>query len=229
MSEENRVAILGDTYIGSGNKRIVIRSGFKLAVAWILFILLCGVYVYAFYIHDRQEIVPGRDNTVEIDVPEDAEYKKCDIDAINNLIDEYLTARTSCNQEALQALVTDSSEFDNMSTLENAALYIRAFNNTTCYIADGYEEGSYIVIELSNIAIANVDSEPLDVISFYVITDTDGSYKIDNGELTTEQASYVESVKASQDIQDIYIHVKENIDYLLDNDETFVEFYNLIN
>jgi hypothetical protein len=94
---------------------------------------------------------------------------------------------------------------------------------------DGYGEGEYIVIELSNISITDVKSQPLDVLTFYVVTQEDGSYLIDNSDLSTDKASYVNDMKASQEIQDIYIHVKENIDYLVEHDETFSEFYNKIN
>lgn len=229
MPEEKRSGILGDTYIKTKNGDIVIRSGFKLLLAWILFAILCAAYIYIFHIYKSDTAVPGRDNTVEMKVPEDANYRLCDIEEINELIVRYLSARVTCNQSALQSLVTEPSEFDNMDSVERVAMYLRGFNNTTCYIADGYEEGSYVVIELSNINIANVESEPLDILSFYVITDTDGSYRIYNGELTAEQQAYVENLKASRDIQDIYIHVKENVDYLLETDETFAEFYNLIN
>ena len=206
------------------------RSGVKLAIAWIIFAILCGLYVYIFYIYDAaEEVAPGSTYTVEMDIPDDANYRLCDIEEINELIVDYLSARVSCNQETLQSLVTDPTEFDDMTSVERVALYLRGFNNTTCYIADGYEEGSYLVIELSNINIANVQSEPLDIISFYVITDTDGSYKIYNEDLSSEQQAYVDTLKAGSDIQDIYIHVKENIDYLLEVDETFAGFYDLIN
>lgn len=229
MPEEKRSGILGDTYIKTKDGEIVIRSGLKLAIAWIVFVLLCSIYIYIFYIHKTDDALPGMNNTVKMEIPKDANYRLCDIDEINELIVNYLNARVACNQALLQSLVTDPTEFNNMDSVERVALYLRGFNNTTCYIADGYEEGSYLVIELSNINIANVESEPLDIISFYVITDTDGSYKINNGELTAEQQAFVENLKASQDIQDIYIHVKENVDYLLSTDESFVEFYDLIN
>ncbi len=49
------------------------------------------------------------------------------------------------------------------------------------------------------------------------------------GELSNAQLSYLNSFKASKDIQDIYVHVKENTEYLLDTDKkTFRAFYDLI-
>lgn len=227
MSEEKKSSILGDTYIKTKNDTLVIRAGLKLFICWIIFVILTLAYVYFFFVRDTEEF-PGRDNTVELDIPENASYAKCEIDEINTLIEDYLNATVSCNQEKLQSLVTDSSKFDDMTTLENISVYLRGYNNITCYIADGYQEGEYIIIELSNMVIANVESQPLDIQSFYVITDSDGSYKINNGDLSEETENYITSFKGTDEIQDIYIHVKENIEYLIETDEVFNGFYSLI-
>ena len=144
------------------------------------------------------------------------------------MVSKYLTAKAACDQATLQSLVTDPTEFDDMSVLENSAKYLKGFEDTTCYLADGYAEGEYVVVELSYMDIADVESKPLDIVTFYIITDQDGSYKIANGELSNAQLSYLNSFKASKDIQDIYVHVKENTEYLLDTDKTFRAFYDLI-
>ena len=172
--------------------------------------------------------MPGENNTVELTIPENASYKKSDVSEINDLVSKYLTAKAACDQATLQSLVTDPTEVDDMSVLENSAKYLKGFEDTTCYLADGYAEGEYVVVELSYMDIADVESKPLDIVTFYIITDQDGSYKIANGELSNAQLSYLNSFKASKDIQDIYVHVKENTEYLLDTDKTFRAFYDLI-
>lgn len=228
--KSSRLDILDDDYIKenmmheSGGRTVV------LIIAWIVFAVLCASYVYVFFIRkDKEEKVPGKDNTVVLEIPDGANYSRCEIDEINRLINNYLLARVKCNQETLKTLVTDPSRFDDMTVLEQAAEYIIGYDETTCYIADGYDENGYIVIELSYLKISNVQSEPLDIMSFYVVKDENGGYKIDNSELSSEVSNYISGVKATQNIQDIYIHVKENNDYLLNTDTTFADFYNLIN
>ena len=220
-------SFLGDTYIKTQNGEIVIRAGMKVVIGWIVFALLCVGYVYAFFIRGPKA-EPGADNTVELAIPENASYKKSDVSEINDLVSKYLTAKVACDQATLQSLVTDPTEFDDMSVLESSAKYLKGFEDTTCYLADGYAEGEYVVVELSYMDIADVESKPLDIVTFYIIKDKDGSYKIDNGELSNAQLSYLNSFKASKDIQDIYVHVKENTEYLLDTDKTFRAFYDLI-
>ncbi len=226
-SEENKSSIFGDTYIKTKNDRIVIRSGLKLFLCWVIFAVLCGVYVYVFFINTSEQY-PGKDNTTDFDVPEGASYAKCEIEGINSLIENYLNARVSCNQEILQSLVTDPSEFDDMTVYEKASVYLRGFNNISCYLADGYQEGEYIVIALSNMSIANVEAQPLDIRVFYVVTDDDGAVKIFNGDTPDETLAYINNFISSDDYNAIYEYVNENVEYYLETDEQFREFYNVI-
>ena len=227
MSEKKKSSIFGDTYIKTKNGEIVIRSGLKLIICWIIFAVLCLLYVYTFFF-DKTALYPGKDNTVDFDVPEGASYEKCEIDGINSLIEGYLNARVLCDQETLQSLVTDPSEFDDMTIYEKASLYLRGFNNITNYIAAGYQEGEYIVITLSNLSIANVEVQPLDIRVFYVVMDSTGAYKIFNGETSEETAAYINDFISSDDYMAIYNHASENVEYYLETDESFKEFYDLL-
>lgn len=206
-------------------------SGGVLALLWAVFVILVGVYVYVFFIDDKlfTEDITGRDNTVRLEIPDGANYRLCTIDEINQLVNNYLLARTKADQTTLQRLVTDPSEFDDMKSIEIAAEYITAYNKITCYIANGYTADSYIVYELSNLMIKDVNSEPLDIRSLYVTKQSDGSYKINNSALSDKESSYINTINSSGDIQAIYEHVKENNDYLLRTDETFRKFQNMYN
>lgn len=206
-------------------------SGVTLILLWIVFAALVGGYIYAFFINGKlfSEDTMGKNNTVQIDIPAGAKYSLCTIDEINQLVNNYLMARTKADQTTLQRLVTDPSEFDDMKSVQIAAEYITAYNKTTCYIVPGYTADSYIVYELSNLTIKDVDSEPLDIRSMYVIKQADGSYKINNSTLSDAESAYINDATASDDIQAIYEHVKENNDYLLRTDESFKKFQNMYN
>ncbi len=206
-------------------------KGKTLAMLWALFVvLLCG-YVYIFHINTTifADDITGRDNTVNIDIPAGANYSLCTIDEINQLVNNYLLARTNADQTTLRRLVTNPSEFDDMKSIEIAAQYIKAYNRTTCYMVPGANVGEYIIYVLSNLTIKDVNSEPLDIRSFYVAKQTDGSYKIDNSQLSDDVNKYIQDVTASKYIQDMYKYVKENTDYLLKHDDTFKKFQNMYN
>lgn len=202
-------------------------SGRQLVLLWMVFAVLAGLYVYFLYIDDTFAAtdLTGRDNTVTMDIPDGANYSLCTIDEINQLIDNYLLARAKVDVDTLRRLVTEPSEFDNTAGIEFTAQYITAYTMTTCYMVPGFTENSYIIYELSNLTIRDVGCTPLDVKSFYVTRQSDGSYKINNSELSAEEMAYIESVNQTDDVQGIYEHAKEKNDYLLRTDEEFNAFY----
>lgn len=213
------------------SNRIYGPSGKMLAWLWGLFVVLLCAYIYVFHINTTifADDITGRDNSVNIEVPVGANYSLCTIDEINQLVSNYLLARTNADQTTLQRLVTDPSEFDDMSSIKIAAQYITAYNRTTCYMVPGETADAYIIYALSNLTIKDVNSEPLDIRSFYVVKQTDGSYKIDNSQLSDDENKYIQEVTASKYIQDMYQYVKENTDYLLKHDDTFKKFQNMYN
>ncbi len=205
-------------------------SGSVLALLWCVFALALAAYIYLFFVNDSiiSDDVAGKNNTVNMDIPKDANYELCSIDEINQLINNYLLARTKADKATLQRLVTDPSEFDDEESLKRAAEYITSYNRTTCYAVSGYTADSYIIYELSNITIKDVTSTPLDIRSFYIVRQSDGSYRIKNSGMSADESAYVNDVTSSSDIQDIYKHVKENNDYLLKTDKTFKVFQEML-
>ncbi len=227
-----------------------------LVTCWILFAVLCVAYVYFFFIKDTskdkgntgntavvqdteqtgseaastEEVSAddvGKDNSVELDIPENASYKKCDDTAITDVINAFLTAKVNCDQDGLKSCVLETENYDDMSKVNSAAEFIKEYKNVTCYVADGYDDNGKVVFVLSNLVIADVDSNPLNIESFYVAKQSDGTYKI-NENRSTGIESYINNVIAKSDIQKIYAHVSDNVQYLYNNDPAFKDFYDKI-
>lgn len=227
-----------------------------LVTCWILFAVLCVAYVYFFFIKDTskdkgntgntavvqdteqtgseaastEEVSAddvGKDNSVELDIPENASYKKCDDTAITDVINAFLTAKVNCDQDGLKSCVLETENYDDMSKVNSAAEFIKEYKNVTCYVTDGYDDNGKVVFVLSNLVIADVDSNPLNIESFYVARQSDGTYKI-NENRSTGIESYINNVIAKSDIQKIYAHVSDNVQYLYNNDPAFKDFYDKI-
>ena len=227
-----------------------------LVTCWILFAVLCVAYVYFFFIKDTskdkgntgntavvqdteqtgseaastEEVSAddvGKDNSVELDIPENASYKKCDDTAITDVINAFLTAKVNCDQDGLKSCVLETENYDDMSKVNSAAEFIKEYKNVTCYVADGYDDNGKVVFVLSNLVIADVDSNPLNIESFYVAKQSDGTYKI-NENRSTGIESYINNVIAKSDIQKRYAHVSDNVQYLYNNDPAFKDFYDKI-
>lgn len=228
--KEKKNSILGDTYIKKGSDEIVIRAGLKLFIAWIVFAVLVGVYVYVFFLKTDKTVAAGNtDNqkaSFELTVDESV-LKECDNQEINKLIRGYLDARIACDQEKLKELVTTPEEFDDMTSVKSASEYTESYEGTKCYIADGKNDTEYILIVVSQIHIKNVKSTPLDVMNFYIV-EKDGNYLIDNSKLSDDTTAFINTFIAQEKVQELYIQVKDDIDKCLKEDTTFSDFYNTI-
>lgn len=214
--------------------------GLLLLFFWLIFILLCVVFY--FYYWDElpfnkksTDTKTTTEATTEGEIGEDnSKYEtvyKYQTNAnpdINALIADYYSALASKDQAVLKTLVTDPSEFDDMTDVLAKAAVVTGYSNINCYTLDGLEENETIVYVVSNITIKSVDSKPLDISSFYVVN-TDEGYLIFNEPINPELSSFIKERDEEADIQALYQTVQDNINQCLEEDESFATFYNRVN
>ena len=149
---------------------------------------------------------------------------------INRLISDYYSAYAACDQKALQSMVTDPSIFDDMSIVEKKADVVTAYNNLKIYTIPGLKESETVAYVLTNISIANVVSQPLDIIRppLYIVK-SDGKYLIDNSTLSTDILNYINTLDQKEDIAALMKMVREDQEKCLAEDETFKKFYDRLN
>ena len=131
---------------------------------------------------------------------------------VNFLIKRYLGALTGCDQETLKNLVTDPSQFDNMTIYISRSNNVTGYENIDCYTVDGLKD---------------VNSKPKDIMVFYVVN-VDGKYLINN-EVDPKIQEHIDNMTVKKDIQEIYKAVKEDEDRCYEEDETLRKFYEKIN
>ena len=146
---------------------------------------------------------------------------------INFLIKRYLGALTGCDQETLKNLVTDPSQFDNMTIYISRSNNVTGYSNIDCYTVDGMTDDSKLVFVVGNVSLKDVESKPKDIMVFYVVN-VDGKYLINN-EVDTKIQNHIEKMTVQKDIQEIYKMVKEDEDKCYEEDETLRKFYERIN
>ncbi len=201
-----------------GNKKLNLKA--VIIAGWIVFILMAVIYFMFFY---KKLPVPGND----ADVDSKYIYETNENLDINVLIISYLDALEQCDQATLQSLVTDPSEFDDMTSYQKKAEMILEYSNTDCYTVEGNTEDTFIVYAVFRTVIANVESTPMDILEFYVVK-TDSGYLIDNTEHDAETQAYIEEIRYHEDIQKLYETVYEDEKRCLEEDETYYEFYQKI-
>lgn len=236
MSDSYERFHLKESEIRMGNDSISVSPKLKLVLGWSVF-LLCAVLAYVFvgfpFLNvggatkvDKKDVLSQKvDTKNEHDtiVP----YEK-DVDKeLNAFIGDYFKAITSCDNEKLQDMVTDSSEYSNNESLKKKAEFITGYDNITVYTKEGLEEGSYVAFVVSNLTIAGVNSSPYDISTLYIVTGSQG-FRIQNGTLPDEISKYIEKVKGDKDIQKIYKSVEKKNEALKEKDSSLQQFYEII-
>lgn len=213
---------------GSKEKKGV--AGLLLFLGWMIFVLLAVVF-YFYFFSDLDLKMFNKDKATQTDAtqeePAGFSYEtNANLD-INSLIIEYYAALAVCDQNKLKSVVTDPSQFDDMTVYQQRSAVIKAYSNVNCYTMPGYTEDATLVYVTSNLSLANITSVPLNINRFYVLKTADG-YKIDNSALSQEVTNYIETQSQSADIQNLYRAVQDNVNSCIANDSAFAEFYNTI-
>ncbi len=192
---------------------------YALVFFWILFIFL--VVVFFFYFMKDLPFF----NKDKVASNSDAEQLTYEVNAypdINMLISEFLSNIVSGNEEGLRSLVLDPN--GDMTQYMNRAFYISEFSNINCYTLPGYADNETLVYVTYNITIPEVESKPIDIQQFYVVS-TEYGYKIDNTEHSVEVATYINEQNLTESVQALYESIKNSIDQSLQEDPTFASFY----
>ena len=236
MSDSYERFHLKESEIRMGNDSISVSPKLKLVLGWSVF-LLCALLAYVFvgfpFLNvggatkvDKKDVLSQKvDTKNEHDtiVP----YEKDADKELNAFIGDYFKAITSCDNEKLQDMVTDSSEYSNNESLKKKAEFITGYDNITVYTKEGLEEGSYVAFVVSNLTIAGVNSSPYDISTLYIVTGSQG-FRIQNGTLPDEISKYIEKVKGDKDIQKIYKSVEKKNEALKEKDSSLQQFYEII-
>lgn len=174
-----------------------------LIIGWTIFIIGAALFFILFVFNKE-------DDSEESDTK--FTYKtNANLD-INALIGDYYFGIVTCDQELLKSLVKDKTAFDNMDIYEQQSKIITAYSNINCYSVDGYNDEEFIVYVTCELSIAGINSTPMDIETFYIVKNETGGYIIDNTEHNTEIKNYMNKVQSSEDIQEIYQSVKNNIE-----------------
>lgn len=236
MSDSYEKFHLRDTEIRKGNSTITIRPKLKLMLGWSLFIFCC-VLAYAVLgvpfgqgkTISEEEKKAVLDEKVDVDEEHDTivPYEKDADEELNAFIESYFNAITTCDNLALQDMVTDSSEYNDVESLKKKAEYITGYTNITVYTKAGLDEGSFVAFVVANLTIAGVNSSPYDIITLYIVNGSRG-YLVNNGTLSEDAQIYIEKIKGDKDIQKIYRSVEKKNNELKEKDASLREFYDII-
>lgn len=248
-TKKNQDSMFRDTEITISGEKIYISPTLKLVFAWTIFFALLFVFILVVRDDSKQDD-KKTDSTTQASVSDtsaedggengstDAPATNVDSGStvpmeanaypeVNALVNAYLTATVSCDAAILKSIVTNPSEFDDMSALQARAQFIQGYANVQCYTKTGPETDSFVVFVVSNTTIANIATTPMDFMTLYV-QKTENGYVINNNILTDDVTGYINSVKQDSDIQQVMQEVTNYNTQAVASDADLKAFYEML-
>lgn len=147
---------------------------------------------------------------------------------LNKLIESYLNCRLTGDEKKLGEYVTDVSEI-NMNELNRLRTLISEYKDIECYIVETEEKGNYIVYIYYETLFSDVETSAPGLERVYVITDSDGSLKLDFGLIPQKVKSLMEKSEKSEKVQKMIDTVNKKLEEAISKDEKLRNIYASLN
>lgn len=235
-----------NTELTLGGEKIYIHPAVKLALAWIVFILILIVFISVVKKgaepeeqvsnspENSTQAAQQKDTTEPASTDEGGTQKQIttpmEMDAdpdLNQFVADYLTAVSSCDADTLKSMVTDPTVYDDMSVLEARTSYVQGYINLKCYSKAGPEENSLIVFAVTNMSLVGIDTAPMEFMTLY-IEKTDTGYIINNYTQSDDVEAYIDTLKQDSDIQAVMRDIETYNANAIENDEGLKAFYEML-
>lgn len=158
----------------------------------------------------------------------EGELEASNEEALNSLIKSYLNCRVTGDEEKLREIVTDINDVD-MDELTKLRLLISEYKDVECYIVETKNPGNYIVYIYYEILFSGADTPAPGLDRVYVITNSDGSLKLDFGLIPQEVRSLMEESEKSEKVQKMIDTVNYKLEEAISKDEKLRSIYANLN
>lgn len=143
------------------------------------------------------------------------------IPEIQQLIDTYYSAYANGDIEVIKSI---SNQLDETEGLRIQAMseYVEEYPVKTVYTKPGPLQNSYLAYVHYKMKVKNYEDTVSGMETFYVCMNSDGSYYLNEGEVTDEELKFIEKVASQEDVVELYNRVNvECSDTLKENEELF--------
>ncbi len=162
--------------------------------------------------------------TEPIPVPENAKLEQNAYEEINSFFTEYYQAVAKGDTDKMAEMGNTLDEEDK-AKLQVKAGYTEDYENMSCYTKPGPEPDSYIVFVYYEIKYKNIDSLAPGLSTFYLCTNSDGSYYLkDIGSLPQNMKDYITEIANQGDVQNLLAEVDKLYATNTESDPTLAAF-----
>lgn len=155
---------------------------------------------------------------------EDAELELNKNEDINQLINNYFTAKKTVDVDALSGLVSDSNWIETEKFIKMAE-YVEDYENLKCYVIKSEEDEAWRVYVKYDMKLKNIDTLAPCLSAFYVTMTSDGEYIIFLSALDTTQEDFILSADNNENIIKLKEQVVSELQTAIDKDSVLKQFY----
>jgi hypothetical protein len=147
---------------------------------------------------------------------------------IDSLIQDYYTAKISCDMDKLKSMSSNPSAVISEEILQSLTEGIEEYRNITCYTKKSMIEGSYIVYAFHEIKFIGIDTPAPSLSRIYIITDQNGNLKMYDNEMDEELRAYCDARYDDSDVSELIEMTNEMAAEARAKDEDLSYFWNII-
>ena len=145
-----------------------------------------------------------------------------------SLMEEYYTAKNSCDIDKIKSLLTDPSQVPSADQLQKKTEYIDDYRNIETYLKKSIEDDAYIAYVYQEIKFNGVNTMAPGMSKFYLVQGDDGKYKIYSGKMGEELKEYFDERNNDEDVKELLDMTNEKGEEAKEKDEDLKSFWDSI-
>ena len=143
------------------------------------------------------------------------------IPEIQQLIDTYYSAYADGDIETIKTITNNLEETEGLR-IQAMSEYVEGYPVKTIYTRPGPAQDSVLAYVHFKMKVVNFEDTVSGMETFYICKKADGSYYLNEGEVSVEELKFIEKVAAQEDVLELYNRVNvECSDTLKNNEELF--------
>ena len=145
---------------------------------------------------------------------------------ITELMNTYFQAISDCDMDTFMKLFTsqDTSEREHyQKEFEEQKQYISGYQNIKCYTTPGLRDGEMAAYVYYEILYTGVETPAPSLVRIYAVRSEDGSWQIDDEEMSDELKQYFEELSVNEDVRLLSKQTDEAMDAAMEQDEALKE------
>jgi hypothetical protein len=143
-------------------------------------------------------------------------------------MEEYYTAKNSCDIDKIKSLLTDPSQVPSADQLQKKTEYIDDYRNIETYLKKSIEDDAYIAYVYQEIKFNGVNTMAPGMSKFYLVQGNDGKYKIYSGKMDEELKEYFDERNNDEDVKELLDMTNEKGEEAKEKDEDLKSFWDSI-